>query len=72
MDASPVPPKLERAYSRLLFPPSYVVVGVYRLLSDEALYIPAWNKCKHGVVRGATVGFVWVSMLRHTASISCL
>jgi hypothetical protein len=58
-----VPEKLESAYSRLLFPPSYVIVGVYRLLSDSTLRIAAWNKCKHGTVRGAVVGFVWVSLL---------
>jgi hypothetical protein len=59
-DSSAVPPSLERAYARLLFPPSYVVVGAYRLLTDANLRAPAWAKCKHGVVRGACVGFVWV------------
>jgi hypothetical protein len=62
IDAPPVPKSLERAYARLLFPPSYVVVGAYRLLTDKNLYGPAWAKCKHGVVRGATVGFVWVRL----------
>ncbi|EIN03514.1 hypothetical protein PUNSTDRAFT_109399 [Punctularia strigosozonata HHB-11173 SS5] len=54
-----IPPTLERAYSRLLFPPSYVVVGVYRLCTDKSLYVPAWKKCKHGVVRGGVVGTIW-------------
>jgi hypothetical protein len=58
--APQVPESLERAYSRLLFPPSYVVVGVYRLFSDRALFGPAWAKCHHGVRRGAIVGFAWV------------
>lgn len=56
-----IPPELRASTSRLSFPPSYVVVGVYRLLSDKTLYVPAWKKCQHGFVRGATVGLVWVS-----------
>lgn len=46
---------------RLAFPPIYVVVGAYRLLTDANLRVPAWKKCKHGVVRGAAVGLGWVS-----------
>lgn len=55
-----VPANLQRATFRLHFPPSYVVVGVYRLCTDKLLYKPAWDKCKHGVQRGLVVGFVWV------------
>ncbi|KAL1950365.1 hypothetical protein VTO73DRAFT_5489 [Trametes versicolor] len=54
-----VPAPLGRATSRLQFPPSYVVVGFYRLVTDRNLYVPAWQKCKHGFVRGATVALVW-------------
>ncbi|KAH9851692.1 hypothetical protein C2E23DRAFT_780206 [Lenzites betulinus] len=54
-----VPSNLRRATSRLQFPPSYVVVGFYRLVTDRNLYVPAWQKCKHGFVRGATVAIVW-------------
>ena len=46
---------------RIAFPPIYVVVGVYRLLTDPNLYVPTWEKCKHGFVRGAVVGLGWVS-----------
>ena len=45
---------------RLNFPPVYVVVGVYRLLTVKNLYIPVWAKCKHGVVRGVVGGAGWV------------
>ena len=48
--------------SRLAFTPLYVIVGAYRLCSDEKLYVPVWDKCRHGVVRGAVVGAVWVSV----------
>ena len=58
-----VPKNLRAATSRLQFPPSYVVVGFYRLVSDSKLRVPAWQKCKHGFVRGATVGIIWVSIL---------
>jgi len=54
-----VPPSLVRATSRLQFPPSYVIVGVYRLFTDKHLYVPAWQKCQHGVQRGAVVGLIW-------------
>ncbi|KAI0629737.1 hypothetical protein C8Q77DRAFT_1138152 [Trametes polyzona] len=54
-----VPTNLRRATSRLQFPPSYVVVGFYRLVTDRNLYVPAWQKCKHGFVRGASVALVW-------------
>ncbi|KAJ6589930.1 hypothetical protein DFH09DRAFT_1140459 [Mycena vulgaris] len=57
--ASKVPPSLLRATSRLQFPPSYVLVGVYRFFTDKLLYVPAWQKCQHGVQRGAAVGLVW-------------
>ncbi|KAJ7647705.1 hypothetical protein FB45DRAFT_206659 [Roridomyces roridus] len=54
-----VPASLARATSRLQFPPSYVVVGAYRLFTDKNLYIPAWAKCQHGVQRGAIAGLIW-------------
>ena len=54
-----LPPNLARAALRLEFPPSYVLVGVYRLLTDKNLYGPAWDKCKHGTRRGAIVGGIW-------------
>ena len=56
-----VPQNLKASTSRLQFPPSYVVVGVYRLITDRSLRVPAWDKLKHGVVRGASVALVWVS-----------
>ena len=59
-----VPENLRRATSRLQFPPSYVVVGFYRLITDRTLRVPAWQKCKHGFVRGASVGLIWVSGVR--------
>ncbi|CDO76694.1 hypothetical protein BN946_scf184975.g3 [Trametes cinnabarina] len=31
----------------------------YRLVTDRNLYVPAWQKCKHGLVRGAAVASVW-------------
>ncbi|KAJ8457247.1 hypothetical protein ONZ45_g18385 [Pleurotus djamor] len=50
---------LKRANLRLNFPPSYVLVGVYRLCTDKALYKPAWDKCKHAARRGAIVALIW-------------
>jgi hypothetical protein len=46
---------------RLDFPPSYVLVGVYRLSTDPSIRVPVWKKCKHGFIRGAVVGLAWVS-----------
>ncbi|KZT18697.1 hypothetical protein NEOLEDRAFT_1103233, partial [Neolentinus lepideus HHB14362 ss-1] len=57
-----VPPTLARAEARLQFPPTYAIVGVYRLFTDKTLYVPAWKKCEHGVVRGLAVGGVWALM----------
>ncbi|KAF8636768.1 hypothetical protein AX16_010971 [Volvariella volvacea WC 439] len=54
-----VPPQLRRASFRLHFPPSYALVGVYRLFTDKLLYKPAWDKCRHGARRGAIVGAIW-------------
>ncbi|KAH9169111.1 hypothetical protein EDB89DRAFT_1813573, partial [Lactarius sanguifluus] len=54
-----VPDSLQRASLRLDFPPSYVVVGAYRLLSDKSLFVPMWQKCRNGFLRGAAVGGVW-------------
>ncbi|KAI0754700.1 hypothetical protein C8Q80DRAFT_1094824 [Daedaleopsis nitida] len=56
-----VPENMRRATSRLQFPPSYVVVGFYRLLTDRSLRVPAWDKCRHGFMRGASVGIIWVT-----------
>ncbi|KAG8219224.1 hypothetical protein J3R82DRAFT_60 [Butyriboletus roseoflavus] len=66
LGSDPVPANLQRATRRLNFPPSYVVVGVYRLCTDKSLYKPAWDKCKHGVQRGLIVGFVWVGLGIHS------
>ncbi|KAK7033354.1 hypothetical protein R3P38DRAFT_792453 [Favolaschia claudopus] len=57
--ANQIPQSLARATSRLQFPPSYVVVGVYRLFTDKNLYVPAWQKCQHGTTRGAVVALIW-------------
>ncbi|KAF8555068.1 hypothetical protein OG21DRAFT_1461494 [Imleria badia] len=62
MESDPIPANLQRAILRLKFPPSYVVVGVYRLCTDKSLYKPAWDKCKHGAQRGLVVGFVWTCL----------
>ena len=59
MSLTPVPENLQRATLRLEFPPSYVVVGIYRLFTDKSLSEPAWVKCAHAVRRGAIVGSVW-------------
>ena len=55
-----IPDSLQSATQRLRFPPSYVVVGVYRLLSDKALFSPVWKKCRSGFLRSAAVCGVWV------------
>lgn len=55
-----VPQSLQRATARLSFPPSYIVVGVYRLATDRTLYVPVWDKCRHGAKRGAGIAFIWV------------
>ena len=55
-----VPAALERATDRLEFPPSYVVVGIYRLFTDKTLLVPTWKKCEHATIRGLGVGLVWV------------
>jgi hypothetical protein len=62
------PPELERASRRLQFSPSYVIVGIYRLVTDKSLYGPAWDKCKHGTQRGLVAGFLWVRVLSFIAS----
>ncbi|KZP15408.1 hypothetical protein FIBSPDRAFT_832994 [Athelia psychrophila] len=56
------PPELERAVRRLQFPPSYAVVGMYRLITDPSLRRPAWDKCKHGTQRGLVVGVAWAAL----------
>lgn len=59
-----IPQQLEASTFRLGFTPSYVVVGAYRLLTDPLLRVPAWKKCKHGAIRGASVALIWVSGCR--------
>lgn len=62
MSADPLPsPSRSLAGVRLHFPPSYILVGVYRLSTDVSIRVPVWKKCKHGFVRGALVGLAWVS-----------
>ncbi len=56
-----VPKSLKSATMRMKFPPSYVIVGVYRLCTDKLLYKPAWDKCRHGARRGIIAGLIWVS-----------
>ena len=55
-----VPATLERAANRLSFPPSYIVVGAYRLITDKSILVPVWKKSQHGVVRGLGIGAAWV------------
>ncbi|KAH9942955.1 hypothetical protein B0H21DRAFT_779787 [Amylocystis lapponica] len=50
-----VPDGLRRASARLQFSPSYTL---YR----QASLHPAWKKCKHGIVRGLTVGLTWATL----------
>lgn len=55
-----IPSNLARAVTRMEFPPSYIVVGVYRLFTDKTLYKPVWDKCKHGTQRGGIIAIAWV------------
>jgi hypothetical protein len=55
-----IPDSLRSATQRLGFPPSYVVVGVYRLLLDKALFSPVWQNCRSGFWKSVVVGSVWV------------
>lgn len=58
---------------RLNFPPSYILVGVYRLVTTKSLYVPIWDKCRHGVQRGAIVAVIWVCIyFRHGLQILIL
>lgn len=66
-----IPDDLRRAASRLQFSPTYVVVGVYRLFTDKNLFVPAWEKCQHGLVRGASIALVWVSLDTCFPSLIC-
>jgi hypothetical protein len=52
--------RAENRAARLTFPPSYVLVGVYRLFSDGSLFTPIWDKCRHGVRRGGIAALIWV------------
>jgi hypothetical protein len=45
----------------LSMPPSYTVVGLYRLLTDPRLREPVWAKVKHAAIRGAVVGAVYAT-----------
>lgn len=62
-----IPDSLQRATQRLGFPPSYVVVGVYRLIFDRALFSPVWQRCRSGFLRGVAVGSAWVLVNIHLA-----
>lgn len=55
----PIPAHLARSALRMQYPPSYVLVGVYRLCTDKLLFVPVWDKCRHGVRRGVLVGLAW-------------
>ncbi|EJD49634.1 hypothetical protein AURDEDRAFT_112468 [Auricularia subglabra TFB-10046 SS5] len=59
MSSTPAQAVPDQRAVRLSFPPSYCLVGVYRLFHDPALRTPIWAKCKHGVVRGGVVGIIW-------------
>ncbi|KZS93285.1 hypothetical protein SISNIDRAFT_454431 [Sistotremastrum niveocremeum HHB9708] len=48
--------------SRLNFPPTYIIVGVYRLVTTKSLYVPIWDKCRHGVQRGVIVAAIWTGL----------
>ncbi|GAA5900318.1 hypothetical protein JCM6882_002305 [Rhodosporidiobolus microsporus] len=37
----------------LPFPPSYCLVGAYRLIHDRRLLVPLWNRCEKGLKRAA-------------------
>ncbi|ODN90207.1 hypothetical protein L198_06225 [Cryptococcus wingfieldii CBS 7118] len=43
----------------LHFPPLYIVVGLYRLLSDPSIRSPVFDKIKHATARGLIVGAVY-------------
>jgi len=43
----------------LRYPPVYCLVGIYRLATQPGLRGPIWDKCRHGVRRGAVVGAFW-------------
>ncbi|KAG7544383.1 hypothetical protein FFLO_03262 [Filobasidium floriforme] len=45
----------------LAFPPYYVVVGVYRLFTDDKLRPAVWAKVKHATLRGLVVAGVYVA-----------
>ena len=62
-----VPDNLRAATSRLQFPPSYAIVGIYRLVTDKKIAYPVWQKCEHGVVRGVGVALAWVSLREMTS-----
>lgn len=63
MKSSTAPQDLSRASMRMQLPPSYVVVGAYRLLTDQKLLKPTWDKCRHATRRGAIVGGIWARYL---------
>ncbi|KAF9778885.1 hypothetical protein BJ322DRAFT_459428 [Thelephora terrestris] len=58
-DPHPTSSSQSLAAFRLGFPPSYVLVGVYRLSTDASLRVPVLKKCKNGFIRGILVGLAW-------------
>ncbi|KAG8989374.1 hypothetical protein FRB95_001396 [Tulasnella sp. JGI-2019a] len=47
------------AKALLDFTPAYCLVGIYRLVTDRHVRKPVWDKCRHGIIRGAAVAGVW-------------
>lgn len=43
----------------LHIPPFYTIVGLYRLLTDEFIRQPVFDKVKHATIRGLVVGAVY-------------
>ncbi|KAK4684346.1 hypothetical protein P7C73_g5836, partial [Tremellales sp. Uapishka_1] len=43
----------------LHFPPSYTIVGIYRLLTDPLIRGPVLDKIKHASLRGAVVALIY-------------
>lgn len=46
----------------LALPPSYTLVGLYRLLTDPSIREPVLAKVKHAAVRGAVVGAAYATL----------
>jgi hypothetical protein len=45
----------------LAYTPIYLIVGVYRLLTDEKLFVPIWKECRQAAKQGALLALLWVS-----------